>query len=261
MSKIRSLKAARPCLITSDTISEKLLSEVQEGKYTHILVGPELAISPAFSRVCTTPEFQRRVALVAVDEAHLVQQWGSEFRPAYAQLSLLRSRLPLNTPWFACSATLDAATLKELKQSVSFTEDLQLIRTSIDRPEVCYIVEKIKPKKVKSFEALYFILNDSVDDKGQLTPHRIPKTVVFIDSKHNIQRALPQLRTWLCNKSNLYSAQAVRTIISSYFHNTAEFDKKQVYDEFRKPDSKIRIILSTKSLGLGIDILDIYYIV
>jgi len=93
-------------------------------------------------------------------------------------------------------------------------------------------VEKIKPKKVKSFEALYFILNDSVDDKGQLTPHRIPKTVVFIDSKHNIQRALPQLRTWLCNKSNLYSAQAVRTIISSYFHNTAEFDKKQVYDEF-----------------------------
>ena len=100
-----------------------------------------------------------------------------------------------------------------------------------------------------------------MDDKGQLTPHRIPKTVVFIDSKHNIQRALPQLRTWLCNKSNLYSAQAVRTIISSYFHNTAEFDKKQVYDEFRKPDSKIRIILSTESLGLGVDIPDIYRVV
>jgi len=41
----------------------------------------------------------------------------------------------------------------------------------------------------------------------------------------------------------------------------AEFDKKQVYDEFRKPDSKIRIILSTKSLSLGVDIPDIYRVV
>lgn len=261
LSKIKNLPATRPCLITSDTISKELLSEVQEGKYTHILIGPELAISPAFSKVCTTPEFQKRVTLVAVDEAHLVQQWGSEFRPAYAQLSLLRSRLPLNTPWFACSATLDAATLEELKKSIGFTEDLQLIRTSVDRQEVCYIVEKIKPKKVKSFEALYFILNDSVDNKDQPTPHRIPKTVVFIDSKHNIQRALLQLRTWLCNKSNLYSAEAARTIISSYFHNMAEYDKNKVYDEFRKPDSKIRIIISTESLGLGVDIPDIYRVV
>jgi superfamily II DNA helicase RecQ len=104
LSKVGRLPAARPCLITSDTISKKLLSGVQEGRYTHILIGPGLAIGPAFSQVCTTPEFQRRVVLVAVDEAHLVRQWGSEFRPAYAQLSLLRSRLPLNTPWFACSA-------------------------------------------------------------------------------------------------------------------------------------------------------------
>jgi len=57
LSKIRSLLATRPCLITSDTISEKLLSEVQGGKYTYILIGPELAISLAFSKVCTTPEF------------------------------------------------------------------------------------------------------------------------------------------------------------------------------------------------------------
>ena len=74
LSKISSLPTARPCLITSDVISEKLLSEVQEGKYIHVLVGPELAISPAFSKVCTTPEFQWRVALVAVDKAHLIQQ-------------------------------------------------------------------------------------------------------------------------------------------------------------------------------------------
>jgi superfamily II DNA helicase RecQ len=199
--KIGSIPAAKPCLITSDTISEKLLTEVQEGKYTHILMGPELAIGPAFQRVCTTPEFQRKVILVAVDEAHLVQQWGSEFRPAYAQLSALRSRLPSNIPWFACSATLDAATLKEVKRSVSFNENMRLIRTSVDRPEVCYIVQKIEPRKVKSFEALYFVLDNSVDENSKPTPHLIPKTVVFIDSKLDIQRALLQLRLWLRNKS------------------------------------------------------------
>ena len=167
--------------------------------------------------MCTTPEFQRKVILVAVDEAHLVQQWGSEVRPAYAQLSALRSRLPSNIPWFACSATLDAATLKEVKRSVSFNGNMQLIRTSVDRPE--------------------------------------------IDSKLDIQRALLQLRLWLRNKSKSYSAQAVRTIISSYFSSTAEFDQKKVYNEFSKPDSEIRIILSTESLGLGVDISDIYGVV
>src|SRR5436305_2274109 len=190
LSKISSLPAAKPCLITSDVISEKLLSEVQEGKYTHVLIGPELAISPAFSRVCTTPVFQQKVAFVAVDEAHLVQQWGSEFRPTYAHLSLLRSHLPPDIPWFNYSATLDAATLEELKQIVGFSEDVQLIRTCVDRSEICYIVEKIEPRKVKSFESLYFILDNSVDDEAKPTPSQIPKTVVFIDSKKDIQRAL-----------------------------------------------------------------------
>lgn len=56
----------------------------------HILLGPEQVISPEFPRVLTTPEFQARVGLVAIDECHVLYQWAS-FRLAYTALHLRMS--------------------------------------------------------------------------------------------------------------------------------------------------------------------------
>jgi superfamily II DNA helicase RecQ len=115
-----------PCFLNRDTISPKVLNEVQQGCFTHILISPELAIGDDFRLVASSPSFKQRVSLVVVDEAHLVHHWGRAFRTAYSRLNLLRSWLGSQIPWFACSATLDPETLKSLKKGISFDVDAKV---------------------------------------------------------------------------------------------------------------------------------------
>jgi hypothetical protein len=44
-----------PCFLNRDTISPKLLKEVQQRRFTHILISPELAIGDDFWSVASSP--------------------------------------------------------------------------------------------------------------------------------------------------------------------------------------------------------------
>lgn len=113
----------RPCFLNTDSISEGLLKGVITGTYTHVLMSPELAISEKFRPTLLDPKFKSQLALIVVDEAHLVSQWGRAFRTNYARLNLLRTLLGYQVPWFACSATLDKETLDALIRGVGFDAD------------------------------------------------------------------------------------------------------------------------------------------
>jgi superfamily II DNA helicase RecQ len=82
----------------ANTISDRLLREMANAKYTHTLMSPELAISEKLRIVVLDPKFKDRIALVVVDEAHLVAQWGVDFRTHYARLNLLRTLLGCKIP-------------------------------------------------------------------------------------------------------------------------------------------------------------------
>lgn len=46
-----------------------------------------------FRSILRSPEFQYKLGLVAIDELHVVAEWGRSFRTDYANLNLLRSIL------------------------------------------------------------------------------------------------------------------------------------------------------------------------
>jgi superfamily II DNA helicase RecQ len=72
-------------------------------------MGPETALSDKFAELLECEEFQQRLVLVAIDEVHLVQQWGEKWREHYSRIEVLRHRIDKRVPWFATSATLDTA--------------------------------------------------------------------------------------------------------------------------------------------------------
>ena len=84
--------------------------------------------------------------------------------------------------------------------------------------------------------------------------HRIPKTIVYIDSIAEIELAEQRLINWLvragCSKTA--SAYAVK----AYHSELSEFDKRAISNEFKKRDcdnlakcSQHRIIIATDAMG------------
>jgi hypothetical protein len=256
----------KPCFLNADSINTKVLEEVEDGKYTHILISPELAVSEKFHKTATNPKFIDRLSLVVIDEAHLVSQWGRSFRTDYARLSQLRGMFGDRIPWFACSATLDDKTLNDLKTGAGFGNDVAVIRTSIDRPELAWRIGLIPKGSQAQGSALRFLF-----DKGKRpvpeaspAPQEIPKTIAFFDSKKEAYTALDGCRNWLLqSEQHRYSKKQVKVSIKVFHRDIAKFDKEAILVEFQRPakDSSIRVIFATEALGLGVNLPDVRRVV
>lgn len=259
--KIQRLPGGRSVFINGRTDkTDALAQEIETGVYTHLIMGPEIAAG-WFRPIASSPSFKKRVCVVAVDELHLVALWGSGIRPQYAQLSLLRRRLGGGVPWFGCSATLDRATLDTARKMTGFQASCEFFRSSVDRPEIKLIVETIQPRTTRRFTSLFFVLQDAITN-GSPTPESIPKTVIFIDSRRDIQKCADCLRGWLQKLSaGAVGACDCKQIIQVYHSHTTPNDKDAIYDEFSKADSKIRIMVATESLGTGVDLSDVVRVV
>ncbi|KAM4058403.1 hypothetical protein HRG_014694 [Hirsutella rhossiliensis] len=106
-----------------------------------------------------------------------------------------------------------------------------------------------------------FVLQDAITN-GSPTPESIPKTVIFIDSRRDIQNCAECLRQWLQKLSaGAIGTRDCKQIIQVYHSHTTLNDKNALYDEFSKADSKIRIMVATESLGTGVDLSDVIRVV
>ena len=80
------------------------------------------------------------IALVAIDEAHCVSQWGHDFRPEYRMLGRLAEMFP-NAPRLAVTATADARTREDIARELRL-EDAAHFVDSFARPELALFAER-----------------------------------------------------------------------------------------------------------------------
>ena len=78
------------------------------------------------------------LAVIAIDEAHCVSQWGHDFRQDYLGLNILRERFP-GVPRMALTATADALTRREILARLELNGAKQFI-SGFDRPNIRYRV-------------------------------------------------------------------------------------------------------------------------
>lgn len=80
------------------------------------------------------------LALVAIDEAHCVSQWGHDFRPDYRMLGRLADIFP-NVPRLAVTATADARTRDDIRTELRLGNALEFV-DSFARPELSLSAER-----------------------------------------------------------------------------------------------------------------------
>jgi len=82
------------------------------------------------------------VALLAVDEAHCITEWGNEFRPVYRRLGVFRAQLGHPATIALTGSATPAARADILK--VLRIPDAHVVVTSFDRPNLDFLTRRVR---------------------------------------------------------------------------------------------------------------------
>jgi ATP-dependent DNA helicase RecQ len=103
---------------------------IGEGTLDLLYMSPEgLMQGGTLERLSSSP-----LALVAIDEAHCVSQWGHDFRPEYRSLGRLADIFP-KVPRLAVTATADARTREDIRTELRLKDAREFV-DSFARPEL-----------------------------------------------------------------------------------------------------------------------------
>ena len=122
------------------------LDGLRAGVFTLVYVAPERLRSPRF--VDALRAMGDRLALVAIDEAHCISEWGHDFRPDYRRLGdLVKSLRPPRIAAFTATATPEVRA--DIATQLAMTSPRIHVR-GFDRPNLSYSVERVRGIDEKS---------------------------------------------------------------------------------------------------------------
>ena len=134
--QVRSAEAAgikAAALTSADDNREETIRRFRGGDLDLLYVAPERASTDGFRMVLDRAP---PLALIAIDEAHCVSEWGHDFRPDYRLLRPLLDGHP-ETPRLALTATADRHTRADILAQLGIPDD-GLILAGFDRPNIRY---------------------------------------------------------------------------------------------------------------------------
>jgi RecQ family ATP-dependent DNA helicase len=168
--------------------------------------------------------FLQDVSLIAVDEAHLISQWGHEFRPKYRQLAqLLRDQFP-NAPAVALTASATPEVQQDIIEQLQM-HDPYIHIGSFDRTNLEYTVIHTSSEYEK------------VDQLTKALKDHTP-SIIYVRTQADTEALVITLRR--------------RGIKALAYH--AGLKKAERTEAQRKfTDGEINILVATIAFGMGID--------
>ncbi|THD58266.1 DNA helicase RecQ [Phenylobacterium sp.] len=116
---------------------------IEAGELDLLYVSPEGLMQPwMLERLARVP-----LALIAIDEAHCVSQWGHDFRPEYRMLGRLAELFP-GVPRLAVTATADARTRDDIRAELHLEASPEFV-DSFARPELVLSAERKRGSALK----------------------------------------------------------------------------------------------------------------
>jgi ATP-dependent DNA helicase RecQ len=229
--QVESLKA---CGVRAEVLNSSLSAEQKHeverallaGELDLLYVAPERLMQPR-----TLDLLERaRLALIAIDEAHCVSQWGHDFRPEYLQLGGLAGRFP-DLPRIALTATADSRTREEIAQNL-FPDGCRRFIASFDRPNLHY---RVQPRANARRQLVDFIADNHAGRSG----------IVYCLSRKRCE----QVTEWLVAAG--YDALPYHAGLDAQVRQTHQ-------DRFQADDGVI--VVATIAFGMGIDKPDVRFV-
>ena len=206
--------------LSSTEVSDRLV-RAQRGEIQMLYVAPE-----RFDVGATAERLKAiGIALLAVDEAHCISEWGHDFRPSYRRVGDVRQRLG-NPPTIALTATATPVVREDIARILDL-KDPEIIVTGFDRPNLSYGVISAKGDREKD-AVVVDLLRNLGDGTG----------IVYASTRKTVERLAQYL-----------DDQGIPA--SAYHAGLDDERRRRVQDYFMS--ERTRVIVATNSFGMGVD--------
>ena len=207
----------------------EVLRRAAEGAYDLMYVAPERLADPRFAEFARTA----RLALIAVDEAHCVSQWGQDFRPSYLSIGQFIAELPVRPPVAALTATATDLVRRDIVRLLGL-RDAACTVTGFDRPNLRFAVERREPKqKLARLDAF-------IDER------RAESGIVYCAKRATVEEVCDHLRE--------------RGVAATRYHAGLSAEERERNQRAFVNDTA-PVMVATNAFGMGIDKSNVSYVV
>ncbi|XP_052216311.1 uncharacterized protein LOC127834484 isoform X2 [Dreissena polymorpha] len=227
------------------------IESIKNGHFNIIYLHPETVFVKEIGKLLRSSVFRGRVCCTVIDEVHMVAEWGSDFRQSFNRLGELTCLFP-RVPHLAVTATATPSALEELIALLQFKNCTKVLANP-DRPNI-YLEKKERLPNIHKFEKYDLIMSEVL---AQLKDKYIdfPVTIMHCDNLESLGYCFQLLCHELGTRAYFPESSTLPEdrIVAQFHKDYTERMKIHIISELRKQNPKVRLVLATVALGMGLN--------
>lgn len=205
----------------------KVIENAKNGRYKIIYAAPERLDIAEFLEFAQN----KHLAMVTVDEAHCISQWGQNFRPSYLKINSFIEKLPQRPVISAFTATATSEVKEDIIEILKLKKPF-VMATGFNRENLYFEVQK----PIDKYSTVIKYLANNKDKSG----------IIYCSTRKTVEQVCDNLIR------DHYSA-------TRYHAGLSEEERTKNQDDFLY-DRKT-IMVATNAFGMGIDKSNVSFVI
>ncbi len=222
---------------TNTTNWQAVTQRILNDQIDCLLISPERLANDEFIATVLQP-IADRIALMVIDEAHCISDWGHDFRPDYRRIVSILRQLPGNTPVLGTTATANNRVVEDIQTQLG---DIQIQRGPLIRESLA-LQSTVLPDQASRLAWL-----------AQVIPLLPGTGIVYTLTVRDAE----QVTKWLNLKG----------IDAKAYHGSIEaegFENSNLYRQHLEDlllNNQLKVLVATTALGMGYDKPDLRFVI
>lgn len=207
--------------------AKQRFAAIRAGRVKLVYVSPERLQNEFFASFMQTMP----IAMLIIDEAHCVSQWGHDFRPSYCAVKDWLQNLPRRPIVGAFTATATEKVKQDMLALLGL-ENERIFIGGFDRPNLYFRV-------VANTDKLHFVL-------GYIQKHRGESGIIYAATRKEVDRVYTELHS-----------RGMR--VGRYHAGMSDGQRQKAQDDFTYDNTDIMV--ATNAFGMGIDKSNVRFVI
>lgn len=208
-----------------------------------LLISPERLANDDFIEEVLQP-ITDRIALMVIDEAHCISDWGHDFRPDYRRITNILRQLPSNTPVLGTTATANDRVIEDIQTQLG---DINIHRGPLTRESLALQTMTL-PDQASRLAWL-----------AQVVPTLLGTGIIYVLT----QRDADTVANWL-NQQGISALPYYNGVTHPDFINHVGKEDTDLYRQYLETqllENNIKVLVATTALGMGYDKPDLGFVI